>query len=140
MVVQDIAAGDDPGALWSQVHAVADPLDPLAHARPAALVVLGLSVAIAYLVSERRQPGPAEFVTKVLGGLMAVVNGYLMVGEVTRLLGPAEVGVSVSARGLAAHTSDGDSAALIVVVITVLVIAFGLYSAQRTGAGPPPRQ
>jgi len=139
-VARSIVGPGDPGAAWNQARDLADPLDPQVHVRPAALALLALGVGIAYLVGERRYPNPVEFGARLLGGLTAVVNGYLIVGEVTRFLGVTPSGISTSTYGVTAQSRNGDSVGLIVVAITVLFIAFGLYSARRTGAGRPPGQ
>ncbi len=129
-VVEDALGREDSTAIWERVRALPDIIRTDTDAEILALGVFVGWVGLMYIVTQYRCRGPANRTGRVLGALAGGVNGLLFSRGVVHLAGGQALRWARPAAGwVEAALPEGQGAAVMVVLVIALLIAFGVYSA-----------
>ncbi len=132
-MAENMVASEPPSVVWERIRALPDPIRNESDLRLLVLVVFVIVAIGAYVWTQRRYMDPLGAMGRVLGGVAGTFNGMVFSTVVVRLAG--EPGEQLAPLAWAASPQQGgfSSKAVIIVVVAVLAIAYGLYTASGEG-------
>jgi hypothetical protein len=129
-VIEDALARDPSTQVWERIQALRDPLAGERGVQGLALSILVVGVVTTYAYTQRRYVRSDDLWSRVLGALAGGVNGLLLGWSLLQLTGRGAVLMRASMAPLGMRAVATDPTALLVLVVAMLLIAFGLHSAS----------
>jgi len=124
--------GGDPVSSWKALEGQSPLLEGANDIRMLGLAVFALIVALAYAVGQLRCAPASGPILAVLGLLCGCVNGFMVASYLAPIVFPQQTAlIAVPSAEVQATLNSEQTIARVVLVMVIVLVALGLYSARR---------